>query len=57
MLAESNVLSVLSWTEALCEQRIGLLAPMRFAVPVPGPVIGLTMRKDWQPHFWGGSWA
>jgi DNA-binding transcriptional LysR family regulator len=50
MLAESNVLSVLSWTEALCEQRIGLLQPLRFAVPGPGPVIGLTMRKEWNPN-------
>ena len=50
MLAESNVLTVLSRTEALCEQRIGLLAPLNFAVPGPGPVIGLTMRKDWKPN-------
>jgi LysR family transcriptional regulator of gallate degradation len=50
VLAESNVLTVLSCTEALCEQRIGLLAPLSFAVPGPGPVIGLTMRKDWQPN-------
>jgi LysR family transcriptional regulator of gallate degradation len=49
-LAESNVLSVLSWTEALCEQRIGLLAPLNFKVPGPGPVIGLTMRQDWKPN-------
>jgi len=50
MLAESNMLTVLSWTEALLEQRIGLLAPLKFAVPGPGPVIGLTMRKDWKPN-------
>jgi LysR family transcriptional regulator of gallate degradation len=50
MLAESNVLTVLSWTETLCEQRIGLLAPVEFKVPGPGPVIGLTMRQDWQPN-------
>ena len=50
VLAESNVLTVLSRTEALCEQRIGLLAPLNFAVPGPGPVIGLTMRKDWKPN-------
>ena len=49
MLAESNLLTVLSWSEALCEQRIGLLAPLKFKVPGPGPVMGLTMRKDWQP--------
>jgi LysR family transcriptional regulator of gallate degradation len=49
-LAESNVLSVLSWTEALCEQRIGLLSPLNFKVPGPGPVIGLTMRQDWKPN-------
>jgi DNA-binding transcriptional LysR family regulator len=49
VLAESNVLTVLSRTEALCEQRLGLLTPLRFAVSGPGPVIGLTMRKDWQP--------
>lgn len=50
MLAESNVLTVLSWTEALCEQRIGLLAPLSFVVAGPGPVIGLTMRKDWKAN-------
>jgi LysR family transcriptional regulator, regulator for genes of the gallate degradation pathway len=50
MLAESDVLTVLSWSEALCEQRIGLLAPLNFAVPGPGPVMGLTMRKDWEPN-------
>jgi len=50
MLAESNLLSVLSWTEALCEQRIGLLTPLKFKVAGAGPVIGLTMRKDWKPN-------
>ena len=44
------MLTVLSRTEALCEQRIGLLEPLNFTVPGPGPVIGLTMRKDWTPH-------
>ncbi|HUO23892.1 MAG TPA: LysR family transcriptional regulator [Caulobacteraceae bacterium] len=48
-LAESNALTVLSWTEALCEQRIGLLAPLNFEVPPPGPVIGLTTRREWEP--------
>ena len=49
-LSESNALTVLSWTEALCEQRIGLLAPVKFAVPGPGPIIGLTMRNYWTPN-------
>jgi DNA-binding transcriptional LysR family regulator len=49
MLAESDVLTVLSWSESLAEKRIGLLASLNFAVPGPGPVMGLTMRKDWQP--------
>jgi LysR family transcriptional regulator, regulator for genes of the gallate degradation pathway len=50
VLAESNLLTVLSWSEALCEKRIGMLAPLGFAVPGPGPVIGLTMRKGWKPN-------
>jgi hypothetical protein len=49
-LLESDMLAILSWTEMLCEQRIGALAAVPFEVPGDGPVIGITMRKDWKPN-------
>lgn len=50
MLAESDMLSVLSGTELLSENRIGLLAGLPFEVPGEGPIVGVTMRKGWEPN-------
>lgn len=49
-LLESDMLAILSWTEMLCERRIGALAAVPFEVPGDGPVIGITMRKEWKPN-------
>ncbi|HVV92711.1 MAG TPA: LysR family transcriptional regulator [Hyphomicrobiales bacterium] len=49
-LIESDMLTVLSLTEVLCEQRVGILTGLGFAVPGEGPVVGITMRKDWKPN-------
>lgn len=54
-LLESNMLTVLSLTEVLCEQRIGLLTGLKFAVPDEGPVVGITTRKDWRPNEMQGA--
>jgi MFS family permease len=41
-----------------CEQRIGLLAPLNFPVPGPGPVMGLDHGKDGSPTpFKPPSWT
>jgi DNA-binding transcriptional LysR family regulator len=50
MLLESDMLTVLSLTEMLSEQRIGLLAPVDFDVPGEGSMVGITTRRDWQPN-------
>jgi DNA-binding transcriptional LysR family regulator len=50
LLDETDALTVLSRSEALCEERMGLLAPLSFPIPGPGPVIGLTMRNQWKPN-------
>lgn len=48
-LAESDMLSVLSRTEMLSEQRIGLLETLDFNVPGKGAAVGFTMHADWHP--------
>jgi len=50
MLAESDMLSVLSGTELLSEERIGLLAGLAFDVPGEGPIVGVTTRQGWEPN-------
>ncbi|MFI4886753.1 MAG: LysR family transcriptional regulator [Steroidobacterales bacterium] len=50
LLAESDMLSVLSRTELLSEERIGLVAGLPFDVPGEGPIVGNTMRKGWEPN-------
>ncbi|CAG9222627.1 Putative HTH-type transcriptional regulator GalR [Paraburkholderia tropica] len=49
-LFDSDMLTVLSWTEVLSERRFGLLAPLMIDVPWDGPVVGITARRDWQPN-------
>lgn len=49
-LIESDMLTVLSLTEMLSEQRMGLLAPVDFDVPGEGSMVGITTRRDWQPN-------
>lgn len=50
VLMESDMLTVLSATEMLCEEKIGLRAPVRFVVPDEGPMVGITRTKDWKPN-------
>lgn len=49
-LADTDMLTVLSWTEALSERRFGLLAPLPLEVPWDGPRVGITTKREWQPN-------
>lgn len=49
-LAESDMLTILSWTEILSERRFGFLAPLPVDVPWIGPMFGITMRRGWAPN-------
>ncbi len=49
-LWDTEMLTVLSWTEALSERRFGLLAPLSIEVPWDGPLVGITTKRDWQPN-------
>lgn len=50
-LYDSEMLTVLSWTEVLSERRFGFLAPLQIDVPWDdGPVVGITSRRGWQPN-------
>lgn len=48
-LSDTDMLTVLSWTEVLSERRFGLLAPLPVQVPWDGPLVGITTKHDWQP--------
>ncbi|RKP57842.1 LysR family transcriptional regulator [Pararobbsia silviterrae] len=50
MLVDSDMLTVLSWTEVLSERRFGLLVPLMVEVPWDGPVVGITTRREWTPN-------
>jgi DNA-binding transcriptional LysR family regulator len=49
-LWDTEMLTVLSWTEVLSERRFGLLAPLSIEVPWDGPRVGFTTKRDWQPN-------
>ncbi|MDR5734024.1 LysR family transcriptional regulator [Caballeronia sp. LZ025] len=49
-LADSDMLTILSWTEILSERRFGFLAPLALDVPWMGPMFGITTRRDWTPN-------
>ncbi len=49
-LFDTEMLTVLSWTEVLVERRFGLLAPLAIEVPWDGPLVGITMKREWQPN-------
>lgn len=49
-LSDSDMLTVLSWTEMLSERRFGLLAPLPVVVPWNDLSVGITRRRDWQPN-------
>jgi LysR family transcriptional regulator, regulator for genes of the gallate degradation pathway len=49
-LWDTDMLTVLSWTEVLSERRFGLLAPLSIDVPWDGPLVGITMKREWQPN-------
>lgn len=48
-LCDSDMLTVLSWTEMQTEQRFGLLAPL-LDVAWTEPVVGITRPRDWKPN-------
>ncbi len=50
MLSDTEMLTVLSWTEVISERRFGLLAPLPVDVPLAGPIVGITTRREWQPN-------
>jgi DNA-binding transcriptional LysR family regulator len=49
-LWDTEMLTVLSWTEVLSERRFGLLAPLAIEAPWAGPMVGITTRREWQPN-------
>jgi DNA-binding transcriptional LysR family regulator len=49
VLFDTEMLTVLSWTEVLSERRFGLIAPLSIEVPWDGPLVGITMKREWQP--------
>lgn len=49
-LWDTDMLTVLSWTEVLSERRFGLLAPLAVEAPWQGPLVGITMKREWQPN-------
>ncbi|OYU71948.1 MAG: hypothetical protein CFE45_41540, partial [Burkholderiales bacterium PBB5] len=49
-LSDTDMLTVLSWTEVLSERRFGLLAPLPVHVPWNDPVVGITRHRDWKPN-------
>jgi DNA-binding transcriptional LysR family regulator len=49
-LWDTEMLTVLSWTEVLNERRFGLLAPLSIEVPWEGPQVGITTRREWKPN-------
>jgi DNA-binding transcriptional LysR family regulator len=49
-LWDTEMLTVLSWTEVLSERRFGLLAALSIEVPWDGPLAGITTKRDWQPN-------
>lgn len=49
-LSDTDMLTVLSWTEALSERRFGLLAPLPVVVPWSEPTVGITRHHDWKPN-------
>jgi DNA-binding transcriptional LysR family regulator len=49
-LFDTEMLTVLSWTEVLIERRFGLLAPLAIEVPWDGPLVGITTKREWQPN-------
>jgi LysR family transcriptional regulator, regulator for genes of the gallate degradation pathway len=49
-LSDTDMLTVLSWTEVLSERRFGLLAPLQVDVPWDDPSVGITTRRDWAPN-------
>lgn len=49
-LTETDMLTVLSRTEMLSEQKFGMLAQLALEVPWSEPVVGITRHVDWKPN-------
>lgn len=49
-LSDTEMLTVLSWTEVLSERRFGFLAPLPVEVPWHGSIVGITAKRQWQPN-------
>ncbi|NKF24151.1 LysR family transcriptional regulator [Solimonas marina] len=49
-LSDTDMLTVLSWTEVLSERRFGLLGPLPIEVSWDSPIVGITTRREWQPN-------
>jgi DNA-binding transcriptional LysR family regulator len=49
-LWDTEMLTVLSWSEVLSERRFGLLAPLSIDVPWDGPLVGITTKREWRPN-------
>lgn len=50
LLADANRMSLLTRSELALDQRLGNnLAALKFSVPGPAAVMGVTVRKQWEP--------
>jgi LysR family transcriptional regulator of gallate degradation len=49
-LSDTDMLTVLSWTEVLSERQFGFLVPLPIDAPWEGPLIGITTRREWKPN-------
>jgi LysR family transcriptional regulator of gallate degradation len=49
-LSDTDMLTMLSWTEVLSERRFGLLAPLAVEVSWDSPIVGITTRREWRPN-------
>jgi len=49
-LSDTDMLTVLSWTEVLSERRFGLLGTLPVDLTWDSPIVGITHKREWVPH-------
>lgn len=49
-LSDTEMLTILSWTEMLSERRFGLLTTLPVDVSWNDPIVGITRHRDWRPN-------
>lgn len=49
-LSDTDMLTVLSWTEVLSERRFGLLGTLPVELTWDSPIVGITQKREWSPN-------